>query len=182
MADGLSRRDMIKGAAVAGAAAGTAPMIIDSLTSPAAAGSVCQPGGVPISTSGAGAVYQINGTGTVYFSFISGGQSTCGTTIPNDDTVTNALVCNGTIGIASGTLSWNGTPLTITSSPCYFTSSSSGINLTSAGVSAGVTVLVWVLHNGSWNSFGCTPYGDKKHWAFACGSSSGSCGNTNNCL
>jgi len=36
---GLSRRDMIKGAAVAGAAAWTAPMIIDSLSSPAAAGS-----------------------------------------------------------------------------------------------------------------------------------------------
>jgi hypothetical protein len=34
---GLSRRDMIRGAAVAGAAAWTAPMIIDSLTSPAAA-------------------------------------------------------------------------------------------------------------------------------------------------
>ena len=38
---GLSRRDMIKGAAVAGAAAWTAPVIIDSLTSPAAAASVC---------------------------------------------------------------------------------------------------------------------------------------------
>lgn len=37
---GLSRRDMIKGAAVAGAAAWTAPVIIDSLTSPAAAGSL----------------------------------------------------------------------------------------------------------------------------------------------
>jgi hypothetical protein len=38
---GLSRRSMIKGAAVAGAAAWTAPMIIDSLSSPAAAGSIC---------------------------------------------------------------------------------------------------------------------------------------------
>jgi hypothetical protein len=36
---GLDRRTMIKGAAVAGAAAWTAPMIIDSLTSPAAAAS-----------------------------------------------------------------------------------------------------------------------------------------------
>ena len=40
---GLSRRDMIKGAAVAGAAAWTAPVIIDSLTSPAAAVSNCNP-------------------------------------------------------------------------------------------------------------------------------------------
>ena len=40
---GLSRRMMIKASAVAGAAAWTAPVIIDSLTSPAAAGSVCVP-------------------------------------------------------------------------------------------------------------------------------------------
>jgi hypothetical protein len=38
---GLSRRQMIRASAVAGAAAWTAPMIIDSLSSPAAAGSQC---------------------------------------------------------------------------------------------------------------------------------------------
>ena len=38
---GLSRRQLIKASAVAGAAAWTAPMIIDSLSSPAAAGSQC---------------------------------------------------------------------------------------------------------------------------------------------
>jgi hypothetical protein len=38
---GLSRRQMIKASAVAGAAAWTAPVIIDSLSSPAAAGSGC---------------------------------------------------------------------------------------------------------------------------------------------
>src|SRR6478752_512342 len=37
---GLSRRQMIKASAAAGAAVWTAPVIIDSLTSPAAAGSV----------------------------------------------------------------------------------------------------------------------------------------------
>lgn len=37
---GVSRRDMIKGAAVAGAAAWTAPVIIDSVISPAAAASL----------------------------------------------------------------------------------------------------------------------------------------------
>jgi hypothetical protein len=40
---GLSRRQMIKASAVAGAAAWTAPIIIDSLSSPAAAGSKCVP-------------------------------------------------------------------------------------------------------------------------------------------
>lgn len=38
---GLTRRQMIRAAAATGAAAWTAPVIIDSLTSPAAAGSVC---------------------------------------------------------------------------------------------------------------------------------------------
>jgi hypothetical protein len=38
--DGMSRRDMIRASAIAGAAAWTAPVIIDSLSSPAAAGSV----------------------------------------------------------------------------------------------------------------------------------------------
>jgi hypothetical protein len=40
---GLSRRQMIKASAVAGAAAWTAPTIIDSLSSPAAAGSLPAP-------------------------------------------------------------------------------------------------------------------------------------------
>src|SRR6478752_6566502 len=40
---GLSRRQMIKASAVAGAAAWTAPVIIDSLASPAAADSACIP-------------------------------------------------------------------------------------------------------------------------------------------
>jgi len=39
---GMDRRTLIKGAAVAGAAAWTAPMIIDSLSSPAAASSTCK--------------------------------------------------------------------------------------------------------------------------------------------
>jgi hypothetical protein len=49
---GLSRRDMIKGAAVAGAAAWTAPMIIDSLTSPAAAASGCNIYWVKVTSTG----------------------------------------------------------------------------------------------------------------------------------
>jgi hypothetical protein len=180
---GLSRRDMIKAAGIAGAAAWTAPVIIDSLSSPAAAGSVCQPPGT-INTSGAGALYQINGTGTVYFSWIPNGQTTCaaGGTVPNDDTVTDAMVCGGEIDISGGVVQYNNATPTYQGSPCYFTASASGINVTAAGVTAGVTVLVWLLHNGSWSSFGCSPYGEKGHWAFACGSTSGSCGNTNNCL
>jgi hypothetical protein len=49
---GLSRRQMIKASAVAGAAAWTAPIIIDSLASPAAANSQCQPYWVKLDRSG----------------------------------------------------------------------------------------------------------------------------------
>src|SRR5579862_8250686 len=41
---GLTRREMIRASAVAGAAAWTAPVIIDSLASPASAGSVLATG------------------------------------------------------------------------------------------------------------------------------------------
>ena len=71
---GLSRRQLIKASAIAGAAAWTAPVIIDSLTSPAAAFSNCvpyfvkvayQPGGDPHHCPGSGTGYpvtQANGT------------------------------------------------------------------------------------------------------------------------
>jgi hypothetical protein len=68
---GLSRRQMIKASAVAGAAAWTAPMIIDSLASPAAAASV--PGSVACSKD---IVFFTIPTdpGTVY---ITGYQNSC---------------------------------------------------------------------------------------------------------
>jgi hypothetical protein len=49
---GLTRRQMIRAAAATGAAAWTAPVIIDSLTSPAAAGSVCVKYYAKLDTSG----------------------------------------------------------------------------------------------------------------------------------
>jgi hypothetical protein len=50
---GMSRRDMIKAAGVAGIAAWTAPVIIDSLSSPAAADSVCNKYWVKVQPNGA---------------------------------------------------------------------------------------------------------------------------------
>jgi hypothetical protein len=183
----MTRRDLIKASAIAGAAAWTAPVIIDSLASPAAAGSVleegCQPPGT-INTSGAGALYQINGTGTVYFSWIPNGETTCAAScaVPNDDTLTDVTVCGGEIDIADGVVSYNNGSPTCQSSPCYFTASASGINLTAAGQAAGVTVIMWLLHNGNFAGFGCKEFGENQHWAFACGSAQGSCGNTDNCI
>jgi len=65
---GLSRRDMIKGAAVAGAAAWTAPVIIDSLISPAAAFSgACTKYVVKLQTDGSIYPACFGGTTTICF-------------------------------------------------------------------------------------------------------------------
>jgi hypothetical protein len=64
---GLSRRDMIKGAAVAGAAAWTAPMIIDSLTSPAAAASGCTMYAVKLQPDGSVFSACFGGTASICF-------------------------------------------------------------------------------------------------------------------
>src|SRR3954469_24181021 len=69
---GLSRRDMIKASAVAGAAAWTAPVIIDSLSSPAAAAS----GALPTGCSYALFVFYVNGNGP-YIGRIDMGSASC---------------------------------------------------------------------------------------------------------
>src|SRR5947199_10678268 len=70
---GLSRRDMIKAAGIAGAAAWTAPVIVDSLSSPAAAAS----GNTGINCSKSILFFRIPGSTTIY---IAGFQdNTCQT-------------------------------------------------------------------------------------------------------
>jgi hypothetical protein len=65
----MSRRDLIKASAVAGAAAWTAPVIVDSLASPAAAGSQhCT-----LCVSAAYVFYEYGGT--VYYAAFQNGQS-----------------------------------------------------------------------------------------------------------
>jgi hypothetical protein len=73
--NGLSRRDMIKAAGIAGAAAWTAPVIVDSLASPAAAAS----GNTGINCSKSLVFFTIPGSSTVYISgFQDNGCQTCG--------------------------------------------------------------------------------------------------------
>src|SRR4051812_2077926 len=86
---GLSRRQMIKASAVAGAAAWTAPVIIDSLASPASALSA----GGSYACSKGYVIYKV-GT-TVYYSGFQVGFSTCnhcGTGNIQDD-VSGCLTC-----------------------------------------------------------------------------------------
>jgi hypothetical protein len=70
MSEGMSRRDLIKASAVAGATAWTAPMIIDSLASPAAANSV----GCAFACSATYVFYKVGTT-----IFYSGYQNATGT-------------------------------------------------------------------------------------------------------
>jgi hypothetical protein len=88
---GLSRRQMIKASAVAGAAAWTAPVIIDSLASPAAAGTPhCGPG-TPNLSYGV-VVYLKNG---VYYQAKITGANCAGGGVNGDGSGCVNLNCGG---------------------------------------------------------------------------------------
>jgi hypothetical protein len=70
---GLSRRQMIKASAVAGAAAWTAPVIVDSLASPAAAASGCS--GSSVTLSWIWILYTVGGN--YYITGFSKGDTAC---------------------------------------------------------------------------------------------------------
>jgi hypothetical protein len=140
---GLSRRQMIKASAVAGAAAWTAPMIVDSLASPAAAASGCGPG-TPNLSYGI-IVYQIGST----YSTLKIAGNTCSAT-------------NGTSGDASGALDFTCGSLTFTNPggtvTVNGTATSVGdcskitIHNSSGWVSAnGVDIVFAFAHDGSFN-------------------------------
>jgi hypothetical protein len=121
---GLSRRDMIKASAVAGAAAWTAPMIVDSLTSPAAAASnphnyACSKGYV---------FYKIAGDSNVYYTGFKTGTpacNQCGANGAEPDLLFNTSTCatGGDVGCfwkgdVSGTCASNTTLLKWSTTVC----------------------------------------------------------------
>jgi hypothetical protein len=103
MRDGLSRRDMIKGAAAAGAAVWTAPMIIDSLTSPAAAASGCS--GSSVTLSWIYILYRVNTT--VYLTGFTLNSSTCASSGVGSNTH-GTMCCAGPQGISLTLNAFNG--------------------------------------------------------------------------
>jgi len=150
MADGLSRRDMIKGAAVAGAAAWTAPMIIDSLTSPAAAASSCGPG-TPNLSYGI-VVYK---SGSTYYSVKVAGN-TCTSTTDTGGDIAGDLNYNcpgtGTFTNPGGTITLNGVALTAGNCANITIHNSSGW----VSANNGVTIVFAFAHDGSLTDhFGC---------------------------
>jgi hypothetical protein len=95
MGEGLSRRDMIKSAAAAGAVAWTAPVIIDSLASPAAAAS-CPCDQLYV------ARWQVSGETAPTTCETTGGDNNCFTT----GTFTEGCCPPVTSELHGGVLSW----------------------------------------------------------------------------
>jgi hypothetical protein len=105
------------------------------------------------------------------------------------------MACGGFVGVENGSVLWGSTAIGATTpavdatgcgcppggTGCFFTATANGITVTAAGIAAGVTVLVYVFHNGTFPS-GCQTFGSKNHWALACGSSNPSCGQQGNCI
>jgi len=122
----------------------------------------------------------------VYWTSFASNTTVCATSpsVPSDsDFGSPVSACGGTIQVLSGAVLWNGSTPTYTpggSIPCYFAATANGVSVNSAGIAAGVQVLAYVLHNGTFS--GCTTYGSKGHWAIVCGSSNPQCGQTANCI
>lgn len=94
---------MIKGAAVAGAAAWTAPMIIDSLTSPAAAASACNPVFIKVEVSN-GCCYCASACCGVTPTYANAccGSNGCNSKITDYPNCTMPTISNGNVTLPSG--------------------------------------------------------------------------------
>lgn len=183
---GISRRDILKKGAIAGAVFWSVP-VIESVTSAASATSGCPPN-ASLQISGAAVIYTVAGSSTVYWTAFASNGTTCETTpsVPSDSDWDTALdICGGFyVQVTGGTVLY-GTSCGSLATPavnsnCYFAASSSGINVTAAGIAAGVNVLIYLFHNGTFN--GCTTFGSKGHWAVACGESNQQCGTSSACF
>jgi hypothetical protein len=154
---GLSRRQMIKASAVAGAAAWTAPVIIDSLSSPAAAGSMpCAPG-TPNLSYGI-IIYQI---GTTFYAVKIAGNTCSAENGTGGDGTGDAVFTCGNLSFTNpqGATVVNGTTTTVGNCAYITTNATSGANvfLTAAGITAGASIVAAYVHDGSIkpNHIGC---------------------------
>ncbi len=174
----IDRRTMIKGAAVAGAAAWTAPMILDSLTSPAAAAS-----GSPISCSWFYLLFKKPGDAVVYW---TGSNGNACNTLSTNNAGTYCKTCNGTTysilngqGILKyGSTCGSGTAATAAGSSCSSYIQINGNTVTAIG---GATILAAFSHPNSRLSCAACPTTMANNSVTVCGSSShgGNCDRQN---
>jgi hypothetical protein len=167
---GMDRRTLIKGAALAGAAAWTAPMIIDSLSSPAAAVSVtCD--GKAFNCSYANVVFTINGNGP-YAVKIDGSGCSNDNHVSGGNNAFSYTCSNGTWSrCGSDQICLNGSVVPANVSACPITQNANG----SWTANAGVLILTIAVHDGSCSSGGthtCKFCGPATTVCFNAGSSS----------
>jgi hypothetical protein len=146
--EGIDRRTLIKSAAVAGAAAWTAPVIIDSLASPAAATS----GALPTGCSYALVVFLYNGAGPYIMRIQQGSASCTFSNSTSSDSSFNSFPCNGHTyqgGAADGAvIQQDGTTVPTLSSPPTCDSLFTVQGSTIVRDSSQITLLFAVSHHG----------------------------------
>jgi hypothetical protein len=170
--DGISRRAMIRASAVAGAAAWTAPVIIDSLSSPAAAAS-----GAPIPCSWFYLVFTKPSDSIVYW---TGSNGNACNTLSTNNAGTYCKVCNGTsytiLDGGQGNLTFGTTcGGTQTAATAAGASCSDFIQINGATVTAvnGATILAAFSHPSSSLSCACPGANAAGNSIAVCGSSAG---------
>jgi len=143
----LSRRQMIRASAVAGAAAWTAPAIVDSLTSPAAAMTLQSS---PLLCSNLYVVFTYHHA--TYVMRVNQGSSTCAGSNNTSNDATFSTVCNGVTYDNLGdafTLQADGDPITpwgnLPACSTLFTISGNVVTATDPAV----TIVFTLAHNGT---------------------------------
>jgi hypothetical protein len=164
---GLTRREMIRASAVAGAAAWTAPVIIDSLASPAAATSI-PPGN--LGCSYAMVVFTVTGSSTVYVAKVGETGQSCQATGSTSADTAFTTTCNSVTysndnpgNVMTGV---GGNPIAVyPTNPCpgLFTVSNGQI-----AAASNVTVLFSVAHAGGCKNVAGSVGTPQKKFCVAC--------------
>ena len=169
---GIDRRTLLKGAAVAGVAAWTAPMIIDSVTSPAAAAS-----GATIPCSWFYVAFKKPGDSVVYW---TGSNSNACNTLSTNNAGTTCKTCGGTTyslfngqGVMKyGSQCGSGTSATAAGASCSQFIAINGATVQAIG---GATILAAFSHPSSSLSCACPNNTNSGNSITVCGSSAGGC-------
>ena len=153
---GMTRRDLIRNAGIAGAAAWTAPVILDSVSSAALAVS---PSGAGFPCSYATIVFTVAGNAQKYAVKIDKFTTTCNITNSTSGDEDFSEDCNGTYDNAGGgnAIRFNAVVVPASAVGCPFT-----VNGGTVTAGPGVDILFVAIHDGSFSGkfeFICDPAG-----------------------
>jgi hypothetical protein len=182
----ISRRTLVKGGAVVAGTAWAAPAIESFIYKAAAQSGTTRkppPGCPPFGAyllSGLTILYMRGGT--LYWTFIGQNKTTCDAvgSIADDGKQNGGFttICNGNV-IAVNTTGSAGVLVNgvapINDTQCYFDATPGGADLNAAGIAAGVTIVAFIAHNGTFvggTILGTPPH---DHWEVQCGGSGVDC-------